>query len=175
MLAKTISSYGGAYQNARPVRDPTTQVDAAKFNRLAEDAAQMTRSAIRASVSFVTTTTAATVEVDAANVTHFSVWGSSSAQKPTVEKTATGTYVVTWEEEFADALVPVDNMDSVEETESVVFTMPVGQPNVMGATNGYARVSSIASNVVTVLVYDDAAPSALSDLGGTATVSFSVR
>ena len=173
MLAKTISSYGGAYQNARPVRDPTTQVDAAKFNRLAEDAAQMTRTAIRATVSFVTATSGSTI--DPANVTHFSVWGSSSAQKPVVARAGTGEYTVTWEEEFAAALVTVANTDSAEETESGVCTMPVGQPNVMGATIGWARVVSIASNVVTVAVYDDAAPAALSDLGGTATVSFSVR
>lgn len=175
MLPKTISDYGAPYQDSRPCKDPTTQAAAARYNRMAEDVAQGSRTVSRAVVSFVTTSTGATVTVDAANVTHFSVWGSGSAQKPTVVKTATGTYTVTWEEEFDDALVGVDNMDAVAETEAVVFTMPVGRPNVRGATNGDARVSEIASNVVTILVYDTATPPALSDLGGTATIDFAVR
>jgi hypothetical protein len=165
MNPRTISSYGGPFQNEEAVVDPVSEVDAAFYDRMACDVAQTTLATGMTWFSFT---------VDAANVSVSGVWGNGSAAKPTVSKTATGTYTLTWTASFEDELVGVSNMTSVEETQSVAFTFASGL-NVLGATNGHARVSAIASNVVTVLVYDDAAPAALSDLGGTATVSGYLR
>jgi hypothetical protein len=174
MNPRTISSYGGPFQNEEAVVDPVSEVDAAFYDRMACDVAQTTLATGMTWFSFIPTATAAPTTVDAANVSVSGVWGNGSAAKPTVSKTATGTYTLTWTASFEDELVGVSNMTSVEETQSVAFTFASGL-NVLGATNGHARVSAIASNVVTVLVYDDAAPAALSDLGGTATVSGYLR
>ena len=59
MLPATLSDYGAPYQDVRPVRDPTTQAAAEKYNRMAEDVAQATRPIQRVAVSFLTTATAA--------------------------------------------------------------------------------------------------------------------
>ena len=172
MLPATLSDYGAPYQDVRPVRDPTTQAAAEKYNRMAEDVAQATRPIQRAAVSFLTTATAAPTTVSAGNVTCFTVWGSGSAQKPVVTKTATGAYTLTWTATFDDGLVGVENMEAVAETESVVFTMPIGAPNTRSAS-GYAKVLTIASNVVTVGVYDNT--DALSDLSGGVAIDLALR
>ena len=166
MIPKVIGDYGGPFVDRGVVRDPTWQQGADKGNRVFEDLAQLTRTGARAIVSFPLSAGGAGT-ISAGSVSHTSMWGPGSTEKPTVAKVSTGTYTITWAPSFDDAL-------SV--TENVVFTYALGKPNVRGATNGHARISSIVSNVVTVLVYDDAAPGALSDLGGSATlIDFAVR
>ncbi len=172
MLPATLSDYGAPFQDVRPTRDPTTQLAAAKYNRMVEDAAQATRTVQRAVVSFLTTATAAPTTVSAGSVTCFTVWGSGSAQKPVVTKTATGAYTLTWTATFDDGLVGVAGMETVAVTENVVFTMPVGAPNTRSAS-GYAKVLTIASNVVTVGVYDNT--DALSDLSGGVAIDLALR
>lgn len=174
MEPRNLESYGGPFQNEEAVVDPVSEVDAVFLDRTLCDVAQLTVATGFTWFSFVTTTDAAPVTVSAANVSVSGVWGNGSPAKPTVAKTATGVYTLTWPASFDDELVGVPNMDSVSETQSVAFTFPSGL-NVLGSTNGTARVSAIASNVVTVRVYDDAAPAAASDLGGTATISGYLR
>jgi hypothetical protein len=174
MNPRTIASYGGTYQNEEAVVDPVSEVDAVYGNRAFADLARLTLASGATWFSFITTTDAAVATVAAGNVAVSGWWGNGSAQKPVVSKTATGIYTLTWAASFDDALVGVANMSTVSETQSVAFTFASGL-NVLGSANGHARVSVIASNVVTVRVYDDAAPGALSDLGGTATVSGYLR
>ena len=170
MLPHTIESLGGPFQDEEAIVDPTSEVAAAFYNRKAEDVAQMTGACGFSWFSFITQTSGASVS--AANVAVSGMFGSGSAAKPTVARTGTGTYTLTWPTEFDDALVGVTGMESVAETQSVAFTF-AAQPNVMGATNGYARVTSLASNVVSITVYNTS--DAASDLGGTATVSGYLR
>lgn len=171
MEPRTIENYGGPYQDARAVKDPTTQAAAAFYNRKSEDVAQMTSATGFTWFSF--TTSSASPAVLAANTVSVSgLFGSGSAAKPTCEKTATGIYVLTWPTEFDDALVGVTGMESVAETQTVTFTFASGL-NVFGATNGYARVVTLASNVVTVNVYNTS--DALSDLSGSKIVSGYLR
>ncbi len=172
MNPRTIESYGGPPQNEEGVVDPVSEWDAPYAARLFEDVAQGTRATGYTWFSFVTTATAAITPVDPANVAVSGVWGAGSAQKPTISKTSTGVYVMTWPTEFDDALVGVENMGGVEETQSVVFTFASGL-NVAGGTMGFARVTAIASNVVTVACYNTGF--ALNDLGGTATISGYLR
>jgi len=174
MLPRTIQALGGPFQDGRLIKDPQSQLAALFYNRTIEDVAQLTRASGFTWFSFITTSTAAPTTLSAANVAVSGFFGSGDGQEPTVEKTATGIYVLTWPTEFDDALSAVTGMESITETQPVVFTFASGL-NVLGATNGHARVSAIASNVVTVRVYDDAAPAALSDLGGTATISGYLR
>ena len=172
MLPKTLGSYGGPFVDESPTKDPTSELAARFGNRFLEDVAQATRTVPQAWVSFVPTVTAAPVTVDAANVTHFTSWGSTSATKPVVAKVADGEYTVTFETEFDDDLVAVSGMESVAETQSVVFTFATC-PNVRGLTNGYARVVQLASNVATVTIYDTTDTE--SDLGGDDIIEFALR
>lgn len=174
MHPRNLESYGGPYQNEEAVVDPVSEVDAPFYDRMACDTAQLTLASGATWFKFPTTTDPAPVTIPAGSVSVSGWWGNGSAAKPTVEKTATGVYELTWPASFDDELVGVENMDDVAETQSVVFTFVSGL-NVMGGTNGHARVEDIASNVVTILVYDDAAPGALSDLGGTATITGYLR
>lgn len=173
MNPRTIASYGGPYQNEEPVVDPVSEVDAPYFDRMLEDTAQLTKATGFTWFSFLTTTGGGGI-IPAANVNVSGVWGQGTAQKPVVEKISTGIYTLTWPATFADALVPVANMSAVAETQSVAFTFASGLNNT-GATNGTARVYSIASNVITVRIYDDASPAQLSDLSGTAMISGYLR
>jgi len=171
MLPAILSDYGAPYQDVRPVRDPTTQAAAARYNRMAEDTVQGTRTAPRAEVSFLTSSSGAGA-LSAGTITHFSVWGSGSGQKPAGAKVSTGVYTFTWAATQDDGPVGVENMEDVALTENVVFTMPIGAPNVRSAA-GYAKVMSIASNVVTVHVFDNT--DTLSDLSGGVAVDFALR
>jgi len=171
MQPRTIANYGGPFQNERLPEDPETEVDALYFDRALEDVAQLTNAAGFGWYKFTTTTTSAPTTLAANTVSVACFFGNGTAQKPTVAKTATGVYTLTFPSEFDDALVGVENMASVEETQSVVFTF-ASQPNVFG-TNGYARVDSLASNVVTVKVYNTS--DALSDLSGGVEISGFLR
>jgi hypothetical protein len=155
-LPRTVSTYGGEFVDAYPVEDPTTTVAAAYDNRLRDDSAQMSRTTIKAMVQFATTTDAGPVAVTPiAGRCHE---GAGSGNLPTVEKTATGTYEVTYPSTWTDGL---------SETESVGFTFARAQ--VHGPTVGHAQVEC-TSSVVTVYVFDPAAAFALSDLGGDITI-----
>jgi len=172
MNPRTSQSYGAPFQNEEAVVDPVSEVDAVFYNRKACDTAQLTVATGFTWFSFVTATDAAPFTVPAGNVQVSGVWGNGSPAKPTVSKTAPGVYTLTWATEFDDELVGVENMESVAETQSVAFTFASGLNNA-GASNGYARVSLLASNSVTVQVYDTS--DAPSDLGGTATISGYLR
>ena len=171
MLPRSIGSYGGPYQDEEAVVDPSSEIAAAFADRLLEDVAQLTRATGFTWVSFVTSN-GAPGTLSAANVRVAGLFGAGTPQKPTVEKLGPGTYQLTWPASFEDALVGVPNLGAVEETQSVVFTFASGC-NVRGINDGRARVSSLASNVAYVLVYDTA--NALSDLGGVATIELYLR
>jgi hypothetical protein len=153
MEPRTIGSYGGPKVDALPVSNPESQVASAEMNRYLEDMAQATRTVLRAAVS-LPTTNAAAGPIAPALVSHRSVWGSGSAEKPAVEKTATGLYTVTYSPIFTDPLGVI---------ESVTFF--AGQVSCMSPDDGdilTARLLTVAANVVTIGVY---AMGALADLG----------
>lgn len=152
MQSKTIGDYGGPYKDALPVEDPETQLGADAFNALSEDAAQLTRTGVRAIVRFATRTAAPEQIVQ--NVTAVvSVWGNTMAQQPTITRRGTGEYEVTFPPSFVDA-------NGVREDVSFLF----GQASIEGDAPGQARVKSIASNVIVIRIFD--ASWTLSDLGG---------
>lgn len=138
MLPKSIGDYGGPFIDRVPVSNPRTQLSADKGNRLFEDSAQSTRTALRAIVQFDTVSSGSPTAI-----THCSVWGSGDGQKPGIVRSGTGVYVVTYAASFLDGL-------GVTETVSFLF----GEPSLIGSVNGYARIASIASNVITVNTFN---------------------
>lgn len=156
--SRTIDSYGGVQHDALVVEDPTTEWSAAYGMRTLEDVAHMTRTTTKVVVQFPTTTTAAVTPVTAtAGRSHA---GTSSGLFPTVSKTATGRYTVTFPSSFVDAL-------DVTETLSLTFAWG----SVMHNTT-FARVQCTASaNVVLVsVIANSAGTDTLSDLGGNITI-----
>lgn len=173
MNPRTLENYGAPFQDEKAAEDPVSELAAAQYNRKACDTAQMTLAVGMTWFGFYPTTEAAPYTLDAnAAVSVSGVWGNGSAQKPTIVKTATGIYEATWPTEFDDALVGVTNMEAVAETQQVAFTFTSGL-NVAGPNDGHARVTEIASNVVTIKVYN--ASGSLSDLGGLAQISGYLR
>jgi hypothetical protein len=148
---RDINTYGGVFLDQTPVQNPTTQQSAAFANRANEDLAQLTRTTTKARVTFIPVAAAGPVVVDALTITIASHYGSGSAQKPVITKTATGIY---------SAVFPASAIDSLAVTETVSFVD--GDAAVRGPTNGSARVFSIATNTIVVYVYD--AAGALADL-----------
>ena len=148
---RDINTYGGVFLDQTPVQNPQTQQSAAFANRANEDIAQMTRTTTKARVTFVPVVTPAPVVLSALTITVDSHYGSGSAQKPVLTKSATGIYSLVF---------PASAIDSLAVTEVVSFVD--GNASVRGLTNGSARVISIATNTIVVYVYD--AAGALADL-----------
>ncbi len=147
-----LDSYGGDFHDEIPVEDSTSQLSSTYYTRLASDAAQMTRTSVRAWASFTPTATAAPLTFDPAVVTARSWWGAGGgAQKPVVTKTATGLYQLTW---------PPTLNDELSVPEDVAFL--TGWAVVMGTVLGSAQIGAIGANAVAVRIYNSSA--ALADL-----------
>lgn len=168
MYPRNIDNYGSAKVDSAPVANPETELPAAAHNRTIEDLAQLTRTGARVFFSFATTTTAAPVAVSAIDCA--TVWGDGVGSSPAIQKTATGTYVATFQTTYQDGLAGTI-ADAESETETVNFRFRAGG-GVRGSTRGDIQLD-LASNVVTVYVFN--AAGALSDLGGSITVDVGVR
>lgn len=140
MTPKTIADYGGAKVDAQPVKNPTTQLAADDYNREAEDVAQLTRTANRVEVSFNTINAAA--PQTGTVIFNYTVWGSGASYYPTIAKTNTGIYTLTYASSYTDGL-------SVAETVSLVF--PAGQA--AGSTLYPVQVEVTSASVLTVRVF----------------------
>lgn len=141
MEAKTIGNYGGPYSDAMAKENDETDMDADQGNRLLEDGAQMTRTSVKIQASFASTATGAPTTVTPTADTQ---WGSGSGTLPTIDKTATGRYTVTFDTEYADGL---------EVDETLALKRPLCQAWSADVLDDvYAQVLSIAANVVTLKV-----------------------
>lgn len=149
--AKDINGYGGVFTDAIPVQNPKTELAAAFYNRNSEDTAQMTRTSTKARITFTPVATAGPVVLVANTIGVNSHWGAGSAQKPGIVKNSTGDYTITMPSSFTDAVGYVEQVVFLDATAGV-----------RGPVLGRAQVYSIASNVISVHVYD--ASGALADL-----------
>jgi hypothetical protein len=91
-----LNTFGGTFVNADAVIDPTTDMDATFQNRLTAQAAMLSHTAPRAWCRC--TVTAGVI----ARADHDAVWGSTSAVAPTVARSGTGVYTVTWASSYDD-------------------------------------------------------------------------
>lgn len=155
---RTIDNYGGTFVDAFPVEDATAEQSADYANRLHEDVAQMTRTSLKCVVTFPTSA-AAPGTISAASVTCHSQYGTGSATKPVVAKTATGVYTLTFAASYDDALGETD-----------AFTITTATASVDAAVLAYAQASH-SGVVVTVKLYDPASAFAAADFSGSKTVT----
>lgn len=164
MLVRTIADYGGAYVDARVVKNPQCEMAASKGNRLLEDVAQLTATGFRAMVRFTTTATVAPVAYAAASVTYRSFWGSGDSVKPAVAKTGTGLYTVTFASSYNDGLLIEAETVALEAAHCTLQGSTLAPP---------PQVTALSSTVVSLTVMTSAF--AASDLSGAAIVTVWVR
>jgi hypothetical protein len=162
---RSIDNYGGVKGDAGITADPETELAAYEYDRLATDAAQLTRTSTKVDVKF---STSAAAPGELAVLSCQTQWGTSSAQHPVIAKTATGTYTITFAESYIDELVNTI-ADPVAETE--VLALEYARGNVMANSDGIVRCTALA-NVITVYVRTGGA---LSDLGGGVAVWVSAK
>lgn len=163
MLSRDISDYGGQKLDAIAVSNPETQIAASEWNRTAEDQAQLTRTGTRALVSFATTAVAPPVTYAASAVNIRSMWGNGTAQKPTVLKTATGLYTITYPTSFTDALSVVETLGFFDGWVSCRGTDSLDRLD--------GRLLTISANIATIAVY---AAGALANVGNNSAAVFQV-
>ncbi len=149
---RTLSSYGGPYDDALPVEDATTEQSAAFGNRMMDDLAQLTRATCKGWVIFPLSV-AAPGTIAAGSVIARSQWGTGSSEKPVVAKTATGSYTITYSASYLDGTGASEAVALVAAKGSVLST----------ATFGSVQCTASGA-VVTVKVQSTADVD--SDLGG---------
>lgn len=136
----TIDTYGGEKVDARPVANPTSQLAAEHYNRLAEDVAHLTRTAPKIIVRFPT----GAGNPAAGDISTRTQWGSGAGEKPTITRTGAGRYTLTWAASYTDAL---------GDSETVSFFDAHVTARTSDATDDLeARVLTVTGNVVTVEV-----------------------
>lgn len=150
-----LSTYGGALANYAPIEDATTDEDAAWRNKYAANVAGMTQTACRAWCTFLGHASAPT---DPASNVHGAVWGDDVSVKPTVARTGTGVFTVTWPSTVTDELAEVHTVN-----------LRRCWANVEGATAYFVTTTVTAANVVTLRVFNSSA--AANDAAG---VTFTV-
>jgi hypothetical protein len=157
---RDINTYGGIFVDAFTVAVPKQEQSSSFANRANADLAEMSRTTTFGFVLFTTTATAGPV---AATVTAGrSHMGSGSGQWPTVQKTATGLYTVTYPTSFNDDLLLAENVSLTSGT--VALQAPTAP--------GFVFIDTIVTNVVHVKVYN--ASSSLADLAGSTVALFVV-
>ncbi len=157
---RSINDYGGVFVDNKAVADPTSEISADYDNRLHCDVEQMTATTDKCVVVFSTSATAAPLTIVATRAR--SHMGTGSAAWPTIAKTGTGTYEITY---------PASFTDSLGETETITFSYSSVRIKSTG-TPGVAYCTEL-NNVIYVVIYN--LSSAASDLGGSAVIEVDAR
>jgi hypothetical protein len=139
--------------NAYPVTDPTTDLDAAADNKARNNNAGMTHTQCRAWVRFY----AANPVTDPASNVHDAVWGDAIADKPVCARTGVGIFTVTWPS-TVDNLLSQAGATAAQggETGISVNIRTAKAWAASGTTFRYATATVTSANVVTVHVFDAA-------------------
>ena len=162
---RKVSDYGGPKANAVTLSDPTKYVSATEYGRLTDDCAQMTATTYKAWVHFPTALSLGPVTPSAGG----SHMGTGSGNLPTVARTGTGVYTVTYPASWVDDSGILGQPGA---SESIAFIDSGGA--VRGSTPGHVQTSE-SGNVITVYVFDPASSFAASDLGGGVTIRVEAR
>lgn len=161
MQQLTAEDLGAPYVDARAVSDPQSEMDATNGNTLIETVAQ---GSFTSPASVGTFITSASSPIAAANVAHRSHWGQSDGLKPTVTRTGTGRFTLTFPSSWTNGL---------SASESISFFDGEVIARSSDATDDvYAEVLTISSNVVTVKT--ESPKGTLADAGDSSAASFTV-
>ncbi len=163
MTPRTAASAGCPKHDPNPIiSDPTGTVSAREWCRVASDVGQLSNTTVKAWVQFPTTTS--TNPVATAGRSHM---GVGSAALPTIVRTTTGTYTITYPASWTDDSGIVGGVGA---TESIAFVDSSG--SVRGPTAGRVQTSE-SGRVITAYVFNTS--NSLSDLGGGMSVRVEAR
>lgn len=132
----TFATVGGTILDYSAVEDPNTDLAAEFSNEVRADTAAMTRMIPRAYVAFTTNGTTCTV------VEHDAVWGNDLAIAPTVARTGTGAYTVTWPTTVTDARGVVRSLNLRRGSAGLDYV------------GFFASPKRVSANSFTMIVYD---------------------
>lgn len=163
MTPKTLADYGGPFNDEDVVQNPETEQSAALANREFLDTAQLTQCSQKAGVFFATSA-AAPATYSASDVAHKSQWGAGSATKPTVAKTATGRYTITY------ASTQTDELDEVETLALRPIAVHAMSSN--AGDNLQARFVTVSGGVATLVVCSP--PGTPADVGDVSAAAISI-
>jgi len=154
-LRRTIDNYGGEKVDARPVKNPTSQLAAAHFSLMAEETAQMTNTAYRAVCRSTTTAAGSPAK---ANTSVWTLWGSGDTQKPTIGRNSAGQYTITYPTTLANSLGTSETVSFVAGHVSVVTA---------DATDDIqGRIVTLSGNVANIVVQAAGVPADAGDSSG---------
>lgn len=133
---------GLPFTNFSDVADPQTDLDATLYETACVAVAGLTHTAARAVVVVSGAAGAGTAATTGVLLrTHFAVWGDTDAVKPTVTRTATGSYTVAWAASYAD----------LNPTSSRAVTAATGLRTCQVAIHAAGRAwGTLSGNTVTV-------------------------
>lgn len=140
MLRRTAEEYGAGFEvlsDAQPVEDPSTELSADYYEVMAEDVAQLTRTAYRAILVF---TTSAASPANAVRTQ--TCWGDPLSYAPVITRGGVGIYTLTY---------PASFLDGLNVSETVSFFAAHGQVSSL-TEDGYVRCT-VAGAVINVRVY----------------------
>lgn len=140
-----LDTFGGVFQNADAVVDPETEMAAAYMNRMIAQLAMVSHTLPRAWVRV-------TAGIAPSAADHDAVWGDGAGVAPTLARTGTGVYTVTWASAYDDL------QDQAEEHQLTLRAASVSVSH-----SGAARIPQwtlTSATVVTVNVYDAAGAAA---------------
>ncbi len=143
-----LSTYGGPLSDYSSVVDPTTDESAVFRNKYAANVAMMTQTAIRAMRSFVGAT-GATPTDPLTGFVHAAVWGAGPSLKPTLARSATGVWTVTWPTTVSSELTAALTSQGGGVTHNVNLRRAFAQVE-CGGTLYHAVAKVTAANVVEV-------------------------
>ncbi len=149
---RDLSDYGAPYDDELPVENPAVEQSAAFYNRHAEDTVQLSRTSEKVVLDFLSITSVATV--GAANVNCRMHLGTGPSTKPTIARTATGAYTITFSSSYNDGL---------SESETVSFFKAVGFVESLTVC-GHVQ-ATVSGSVISVQCFDMAGVAADYTLG----------
>ena len=168
MNPQDVDAYGGLKSDEKPQTSPLTQDRSDSHNVRKADLAALTQVPWRAWVNW--TSVASNGFIDPANVSHRSLWGSGSGQKPTVQRTATGLYTVSYTASF---LLGYTDNPSTDTTEAVNFVeaLVVCSSSTVADDFSDSRRLTISGSVVTLVTK---AGGSAADVGNSSAAAFNV-
>lgn len=138
-----IATYGGEFVDKFVLDDPEAETSAAFYNLNIEHTAQMTNTTTKWRVRWLSITSVASVA--SANVTVQSHYGSGNvaAAKPTVARTATGAYTLTFASTYNNGLAVAETITFFDAKGHILHTTEIAHVQ-----------CSFSGTVVSVQLYD---------------------
>lgn len=141
----SFNNLGGELSDYSPLTDPTTDLSAFASNEARADTAAMTRTIIRAWVSFVSDGYLGSTPdgyADVSNTDFDAVYGNAIAFKPEIVKNSAGSYTTTF---------PTSIVDARGITQLINFQ--VGWCNVQDAGGFFANTKKISANIFDIYIF----------------------